>query len=283
MKNDPIDRVKTGIGRIRISNKQLGWIVAAVLLIYFNTGMRAYAADINPAPAQLDWNTVLKHFQVDSDKFVGQQFSFRCPERTVRDSDDSLYGTNVYPSDSPICVAAVHAGAVGPDGGEIRVQLNPGIDSYVGSRNNEVISGDFPQTQRSIVFVGEQFANTLNPVQRDYAPRLKWKSKFTTTGLANIKLVGQQFVFHCPAAPDSLAGRRVYGTDRYAFNSYVCLAAVHAGRLTAEGGFVTVQMELPGGELKGSIRNGIESKSGPAGTRQLIFPLVKPPVAAVQQ
>ena len=278
MNNDPIGSVKSSMRRFKVSNKHIGWIVAAVLLIYFNSGLRAYAADLNPAPAQLEWNTVLNHFQVDSDKFVGQQFSFQCPERTVRNSDARLYGTNIYPSDSPICVAAVHAGAISRDGGPVKVQLNPGVEQYVGSERNEVKSDDFPQTQRSIVFVGEEFA--LNPVQRDYAPRLKWKTKFTATGLANMKLVGQQFLFHCPAAPGSLAGRRVYGTDRYAFNSYVCLAAVHAGRLTPKGGFVTVQMEQPKGALKGSIRNGIESKSGPAGTRQLIFPVADPSVAA---
>lgn len=43
------------------------------------------------------------------------------------------------------------------------------------------------------------------------------------------------------ALPLRFVGQRVYGTDRYALNSYVCLATVHAGRLTAEGGFVTVQ------------------------------------------
>lgn len=281
-KNDSIDELKTRARGLKISAKYAGWIVAAVLLIYFNTGLRAYAAEVNPVPAELEWNTVLKHFQVDSDKFVGQQFLFRCPERTVRDSDNPLHGTDVYPSDSPICVAAVHAGAITPAGGVVRVQLNPGIESYTGSERNEVRSADFPQTQRSIQFVRDEFTNVLSPVQRDYAPRLKWDTKFTSTGLANMKLVGQQFLFHCPAAPASLAGRRVYGTDRYAFNSYVCLAAVHAGRLTSEGGFVTVQMQAPEGKLKGSIRNGIESKDGPAGTRQLMFPAVNPPVAAAQ-
>lgn len=166
--------------------------------------------------------------------------------------------------------------------GVVRVQLNPGIENYTGSERNQVRSTDFPQTQRSIRFVLDEFAKVLSPVQRDYAPRLKWDTKFTSTGLANMKLVGQQFLFHCPAAPTSLPGRRVYGTDRYAFNSYVCLAAVHAGRLTAEGGYVTVQMQAPEGKLKGSIRNDIESKDGPAGTRQLVFPVKNPPVAAAQ-
>ncbi len=284
MKKDTLDDidVKVGKRRFNLNHKHLGWIVAAALLIYFNLGPRAFAADVEPAPAELEWNTVLKHFQIDADKFVGQRFHFQCPERTVRDEDDTLYGTAIYPSDSPICVAAVHAGAIGTDGGSVIVQLNPGIESYQGSERHGIRSGDFPETQRSLVFVGGAFAETLDPVQRDYAPRLKWDTKFTSTGLANMKLVGQRFVFSCPAAPASLAGRRVYGTDRYAFNSYVCLAAVHAGRLGPDGGFVTVQMVEPTGKLKGSIRNGIESKDGAAGTRQLIFPVIEPAVATTQ-
>ncbi len=282
MNNDSIDEIKGRAKRLGLTGKHLGWIVAAALFIYFNTGLRAYAAEIQAVPAQLEWNTSLKHFQVDNEKFVGQRFSFSCPERTVRDSDDALHGTDTYPSDSPICVAAVHANAVTPAGGVVLVQLNPGIENYSGSDRNGIQSADFPETQRSIVFVGEKFGSSLDPVQHDYAPRLKWDTKFTSTGLANMKLVGQRFVFHCPQAPAELPGRRVYGTDRYAFNSYVCLAAVHAGQLTAAGGFVTVQMEAPEGQLRGSIRNGIESKNGPAGTRQLVFPAIYPSVAATQ-
>ncbi|MEM7500414.1 MAG: LCCL domain-containing protein [Pseudomonadota bacterium] len=282
MKTSSIKEAQAAARKLGITGKHVGWIVAGALFIYFNTGLRAYAAEIEPTAAQLEWNTALKHFQVDSDKFIGQRFLFACPARTVRDEDRSVFGSDVYPSDSPICVAAVHAGAVTRSGGNVLVQLNPGAQSYVGSERNEVRSSDFPQTQRSIVFVDDSLAGIPDSVQRDYAPRLKWDTKFTSTGLANIKLVGQQFVFHCPAAPAKLAGRRVYGTDRYAFNSYVCLAAVHAGTMSSEGGFVTVQMEAPEGKLLGSIRHGIESKSGPAGTRQLIFPRFSPSIASVQ-
>lgn len=282
MKTNSIKEVQARARKLGISGKHLGWIVAGALFIYFNTGIRAYAAEIAPTPAQLEWNTALKHFQVDSDKFIGQRFLFACPARTVRDEDRSVFGSDVYPSDSPICVAAVHAGALTRAGGNVLVQLNPGAESYLGSERNDIRSGDFPQTQRSIVFIDEASAGIPDAVQRDYAPRLKWDTKFTNTGLANIKLVGQQFVFHCPAAPAKLAGRRVYGTDRYAFNSYVCLAAVHAGSMSNAGGFVTVQMEAPEGKLLGSIRNGIESKGGPAGTRQLIFPQLSSSVVSVQ-
>ncbi len=256
---------------MKISLRRIGWIVAIAVLIYFYSGTRSFARDVNPAPARIDWNTALQQFRVDNDQFVGQRFLFYCPEYTVRDKDETLYGTDTYPSESPLCVAAVHAGVINRYGGSILVQLNPGPESYIGSVRNKAASHDFPKTLRSIVFIDSRLENVLDQKQRDYAPRLRWNTRFTRTGLANRDLIGQRFVFKCPAAPSRLKGQGVSGTDRYAFNSFVCLAAVHAGRLTLKGGFVAVQIIEADSPLKGSIRNGIASKGGGAGSRQLIF------------
>ena len=245
----------------------LGALTAALLLLASPQAEAAARAQ----PMGLDWHTDLKHFQVDSEKFVGQRFAFECPEQTKKAKKKSVYGTNVYSSDSPICVAALHAGVIERDGGRVTVQLNPGVDRYVGSKKNGVSSQSRPATRRSFVFISKPFARGLAPAQREHAPRIQWDTKFTSTGLANRKLVGQHFVFKCPKAPANLKGRRVYGTDRYAFNSFVCLAAVHAGRLTRDGGFVTIQLVEPDGRLVGSMRHGVESKNGPAGHRQLVF------------
>ncbi|MEM1433510.1 MAG: LCCL domain-containing protein [Pseudomonadota bacterium] len=231
-------------------------------------------ADANqPQPMQLEWNTVLNHFQVDNDKFVGQRFFFECPEFTVRDADTEIFGSGRYASDSAICVAAVHAGEIDRAGGTVTVQLNPGLPEYVGSEAHDVRSKAFPQTARSYEFVRSTAVDPLNPVQADYLPRLKWDTKFTATGLANRNLVGQRFAFVCPRAPGNLRYRRITGTDRYAFSSIVCQAAVHAGRITKEGGTVLVQLEEGTAKLNGSTRCGIESYSGSGGARTLTFPV----------
>lgn len=219
----------------------------------------------------LDWTTKLKHFQVDSDKFVGQRFSFACPARPDGLKLPSIHGAHVYPSGTPLCVAALHAGTLRSEGGRISVQLSPGLDRYGGSQRHGVQSSPFNRTPRSLLFLDESFAHDLTPTERELAPRLRWKTKFTATGLANRKLLGQRFVFYCPEAPEKLGGRSVYGTDRYAFNSLVCLTAVHAGRLTRKGGYVAVQMRHAYDPLEGSFRHGIESKDGPRGDRQLTF------------
>ena len=242
-------------------------------------GLMLGAGVVNQAVAQSDtrvipeveWNTPLKKFQVDSDKFIGQRFSVKCPPRTVRDKDDPIYGTNVYPSNNPICVAAVHAGATTTDGGVVTVQLNPGLEAYSGSSQNGVASADLPGTPRSMVFVTDGDNSAADAIQQEYLPRLKWSTKFTATGLANKDLVGQRFAFNCPGAPGNLRPRRISGTDSYAFNSVVCVAAVHAGKITMDGGVVTVQMDPGMPKLVGSIRNGIESKDGPGGHTTISF------------
>ena len=221
----------------------------------------------------LNRSTSLHHFQVDKEKFVGQRFEFYCPARTARDKDAGIHGTDVYPASSPLCVAATHAGAVGDEGGAIVVQLNPGVSEYHGSIRNGVESSDFPGTGLSIMFLTDATRDEMDRLQRKWMPRLQWDDKFSQTGLANIRLTGQRFAFECPGAPGNLAGRRVYGTDSYPLNSYVCMAAVHAGQISDAGGFVLVQMDPAlEGKFVGSTRNGVESKNGPKSPRSISFP-----------
>ncbi len=245
----------------------LGTLVLAI------TGTANAAGTTGDFGKDLNRTTSLHHFQVDKEKYVGQRFEFNCPAKTARDKDQGIYGTDVYPASSPICIAALHAGAVDVDGGPITLQLNPGVSEYKGSIRNQVESADFPGTALSIMFLTEATRDELDRLQRKWIPRLKWKDKFSQTGLANIRLTGQRFAFDCPGAPDNVAGRRVYGTDSYPLNSYVCMAAVHAGQISKSGGFVLIQMD-PALESKfvGSMRNGIESKNGPKSPRSISFP-----------
>ncbi len=252
-------------------------VVLSLVGVVLSLGVAAAQAEV----PELERNTALKKFQVDNDKFIGQRFVLRCPETNVRDVDEPLHGVDVYPSDSPLCVAASHAGQIDAAGGIIVVQLNPGAENYLGAERHGVSSTPFPQTPRSIVFVDPESATELDDVAAAYAPRIKWDTKFTATGLANRNLVGQSFLFKCPQAAGNLMPRRVYGTDQYAFNSYVCQAAVHAGRITHAGGYVQVKLETAQGKLQGSIRHGIESKNGPAGSRVISFGDVVHPVTPV--
>ncbi|WP_299471008.1 LCCL domain-containing protein [uncultured Roseibium sp.] len=221
----------------------------------------------------LEHETTLHHFQVDEGKFVGQRFAFTCPASSSGEQTVSVYGSDEYPASTPICLAAQHAGAIGEGGGDLTLQLNPGSAAYTGSVRNGVTTEDFAATDLSIMFLTDATREKLDALQNELVPTLKWKDKFSQTGLANIRLTGQRFAFNCPAAPEKIAGRRVYGTDSYPLNAYVCLSAVHAGQITLSGGPVLVQMDPAlEGKFRGSARNGVESKDGPKTVRSISFP-----------
>lgn len=248
----------------------------AITLMLLNLGSALGASTVagqeeSDVPV-IEWDTNLSRLRVDNDDFVGQRFTLRCPKRVISGRKAVLSGTDIYTSDSALCFAAVHAGAVQSLGGIVTVQLNPGAQEYVGSERNGLVSNDFPGTRRSITFVPERHVHHLDDIQLKWAPRIRWDTKFTRTGLAKRTLVGQQFVLRCPAAARDLKPRWIYGTDSYAFDSFVCQAAVHAGRMTYLGGYVRVRIDESTSELRGSIRNGIESRSGGTGLRAISFP-----------
>lgn len=211
---------------------------------------------------ELGWNDTLSGYSFDHDKFIGQRFSAVCPPRNIRDKNDDLYGTDVYPSNNPICVAALHAGKItAADGGPFTLQVNPGAESYSGSSRNEVDSANLPGTARSFVFLDAANTAAADEVQAPYIPRVKWDMKFTKSGFAYKKLRGQRFTFNCPAAPSGKL-RGITGTDSYTLNAVICVAAVHAGKITKDGGLVHIQMDEGKKKLVGSIRNEIESRDG---------------------
>ena len=219
---------------------------------------------------RIGWATTIDHFQIDSDNFIGQRLSVDCPEWAAADDAAVIYGTDLYSSDSSICISAKHAGVITETGGHATLQLLPSPEAYQSLVQNGVSSQSRPATDRAIAFVKASDGG-LDAVRDEYAPRIDWNTKFTRTGLANRDLVGQHFTFHCPQAPADMRARRVVGTDRYAFDSMICRAAVHAGQLSLSGGPVTLRMEPGVNDLIGSKRNGIETKNGSSVVRTVTF------------
>lgn len=83
---------------------------------------------------------------------AGDLFLFQCPPdgRFL-----SIWGTDVYTSDSPVCTAAVHAGLLTfAAGGVVTIEIRPGQDSYLGSTRNGVTSSEYPSWPSSFAFVG---------------------------------------------------------------------------------------------------------------------------------
>ncbi len=245
--------------------------LSALTLVGVIFGTGAAAADVSKAPLpEVEWNTSINHFQIDKDKYIGQRLSVICPPRAVTDTDDAIFGTDTYTSDSPICVSAVHAGAIEITGGVVTLQVMPGAENYLGTFRNGMTSSDRPATDRAVAFLPGS-SGVIEQIHDEYLPRIDWDTKFTRTGLANRDLVGQEFAFLCPPARPDMRARRVVGTDRYAFDSMICRAAVHAGQITLEGGPVLLRMEPGSSDLHGSTRHGIETANGQSSVRTITF------------
>ena len=64
----------------------------------------------------------------------------------------SVWGTDMYTTDSRVCVAAIHAGALEQRGGRAAVVFDAGLDSYTGSERNGVTTSDWGSYERSFSF-----------------------------------------------------------------------------------------------------------------------------------
>ncbi|AMK77819.1 MULTISPECIES: LCCL domain-containing protein [Methylomonas] len=69
---------------------------------------------------------------------------------------------------------------------------------------------------------------------------------------------GSTHLVACPAECDA-AYQILNGTDTYTSNSYICLAAIHAGLIGPQGGAVQVIIEKGRPAYRGSIRHKIQS------------------------
>ena len=90
----------------------------------------------------------------------GQHFTYVCPTGgppfpVGGDNFSGVYGTDIYTDDSPVCLAAVHAGLITLKGGEVTIEIRPRADSYTGSTRNGITTVDYGTCEcGSYVFVG---------------------------------------------------------------------------------------------------------------------------------
>ncbi|MBV5261169.1 hypothetical protein FLX56_22395 [Synechococcus moorigangaii CMS01] len=192
----------------------------------------------------LEWEATPISLEIQDQ--VGQTFEFSCPPGTP---SQSLWGTNVYTSDSSICTAAVHAGLFSAaTGGDLTLEILAGQNFYTGSQQNEVASSDYGAWDGSFRFPeadGSAAATT---------PNIQWDSTPGSFGIA--ENVGDRYSFSCP--PSGELGVSVWGTDTYTNDSAICIAAVHAGKINlTTGGPITIEITPGQDSYTGSDRNGV--------------------------
>jgi len=180
----------------------------------------------------------------------GQTMTLACsPNGTTH----TVWGSDIYTSDSSICTAAVHSGLITlQQGGSVTIELRPGRSIYGASERNGVTTSMYGSWPQSFVFKTPNTDAVVRAAE-DATPVL-WDTAPTVAGFE----VGKTIKFNCPAN-----GREgsAWGTDIYTLDSSLCTAAVHAGKIKlADGGVVTIEMRPGESSYKGSTRNGITSK-----------------------
>ncbi len=243
-------------------------IAVFLALTLVATDLRAQAvAPVDTFAAEL--TTTLDNLQNQHHMDIGATFAVTCPAGTRQ---ATIWGTGTYTSDSALCVAATHAGALpGTDAGIVVVEIAPGLPAYEGTIRHGIASTAYPAWTLSYRFPhapkeaeGEPGGTVFFDHTGDWVTP---PNRFPMQA-------GVIYRFVCPPATQT---GNVWGTDIYTDDSSICEAAVHAGVIGRDGG--TVHYERLGARqsFRGSARNGVSSSDYAAWPGSFRFVMVEEP------
>lgn len=102
-----------------------------------------------PPPPTIPWDRTAERLAPN-----GREFTFICPPGGVA---APVKGTDLYSSDSSICTAAVHSGAIDLEaGGTVTIAMRPGAAAYTGSGRNGVTSTAGGRTVLGFVIIDDR-------------------------------------------------------------------------------------------------------------------------------
>lgn len=165
----------------------------------------------------------------------------------------SVWGTDIYTSDSDLCAAAAHAGVITlEEGGIFRIFVIQGLESYTGSEANGITSSEWPAWASSLIF---------EPLPLELA----WGDNARS-------IEGETGTFLPVSCPSEGSFGSIWGTVYYTDDSSVCTAAVHTGLITAEEGGVFYISIIDGQEsYTGSEQNGVTTSDWPTWERSFVL------------
>ncbi|TVR04490.1 MAG: hypothetical protein EA398_01930 [Deltaproteobacteria bacterium] len=187
--------------------------------------------------------------RVTGEDAVGPPTPFYCPPACYDSPRTRVKGTDIYTDESYVCAAAIHAGVITNEaGGTVIVEALPGQDSYAGSERNGIRSTSYG-FWRGAMRVSAPETEPCSVQGREVVDRVGDEP-------------GEPEAFACPAGCVARGFTRLWGTDIYTDDSYICIAAVHAGIIADElGGPVWVQAVPALSSYEASERNGVSSSS----------------------
>jgi hypothetical protein len=233
----------------------------------------------------IEWGETLRGLDARAEvanATIPARLAFVCPREHAL---PRVWGSGPYTADSSLCGAAQHAGVIGPSGGAFAIERRPGASSYDGSTRFGVTTMAWSAFDESIVVLGDgcvpgaaRCGRACVDLSGDDAhcgacDRVCPKGNSCLVGScvegevatretsANGRLctAGAEHRIHCP--PTATSGAAVWGTDVYTVDSSICVAAVHAGKIPASGGRVTITMRPGRASYAASTRNGVTSES----------------------
>ena len=173
---------------------------------------------------------------------TGKVLTFVCP--STLNLNQGIWGTDIYLDESAVCKAAVHAGVLTRGTtGQVTIVMGGGADSFEGTSRNGVTSVGYGP-----------WSSTFTFIKNSEAGQIDWYTSYDRV----------PDDFHAPITvvcpPKGNAESALWGTDVYSASSAICLAAVHAGIITLDGGGrVTVTLQPKQETFVASLRNGISS------------------------
>lgn len=177
----------------------------------------------------------------DSVKSLGKtnasSFIVACPSGCT---NGSVWGSSKYTTDSKICKAAIHGGAIGSSGGEVKVRVVAGQSSYAGSTRNGITTSKWGPYDKSFTVskVGKQ------AMKISCADSVKSLNKTSASSFTAI----------CPSGCTSGS---VWGSKFYTTDSKICKAAIHDGVIGSSGGWVKVKLEPGKAKYTGTTQHSI--------------------------
>ncbi|CAH1238319.1 CRISPLD1 [Branchiostoma lanceolatum] len=235
------------------------------------SGSFAFSSD--PVVPEVEERAAVVDCNTQSRDMDGDSYTVVCPAGC--ETGATVWGLVIYTDDSSICRAAIHDGQITNSGGEITVYKIPGQDSYLGSEQNGIQTLQYSSW-------GGSFAFSPDPVMPQQG---EGEHEEPVQGAIDChteprQLDGDTLTVTCPAG--CLAGAStVWGLVIYTDDSSICGAAIHDGRLTDNGGEVTLY-KLPGQEsYLGSEQNGMQTN--PYGSWGGSFAFTPEPIVPEQE
>lgn len=197
-----------------------------------------------------------KYRDVPADKQNGD-FSCSC----APGASGTVWGSAIYTTDSSICGAAVHAGALAANAsGSVTVRKAAGCGSYTGTAANGVTTQDWGSFDSSFYFSGKGDGKCPPPKAAAAAPPPTPPAAGgeCPATFDDVPTGTDQLECKCSTVPTS---GTIWGVGIYTSDSSICRAAVHAGAIPAAGGSVKVKRAAGCAKYNGSDANGIKTES----------------------